>query len=74
MNEQVRLEMLIKVFDNQQPLISNADNKASISLSIQIFIMTTVLGASIVVNSYGRMVNSSCFSCRYCTAFYLHRS
>ena len=60
MNDQERLEILTKVFDNQQSLISNADNKANISLSVQIFLMTTVFGASIVVNTYSIVQNLSC--------------
>ena len=60
MDEQERLNILTKVFDNQQSLISNADNKANISLGIQVFLITTVFGASIVVNTYSRMANLSC--------------
>jgi len=54
-NEKDKIELLIKVFDNQQTLISNADTKANIALSIQTFIITTILGASIIVGTFSNI-------------------
>ena len=59
-NEQEKIELLIKVFDNQQTLIANADGKANIALSIQTFITTSILGASIVVDTFNRIIDFNC--------------
>lgn len=60
MNDKERLEILTKVYDNQQSLISNTDNKANISLGVQLFLMTTVFGASIIVDTSGISQKLSC--------------
>lgn len=60
MNDEERLEIMIKVYDNQQLLISNADNKANISLGVQLFLITTVFGTSLIVNTYGILQKLSC--------------
>ena len=62
MDEQEKLSILTKVFDNHQSLIANADNKANISLGIQIFLITSVSGASIIVSTYNRIANLSCLT------------
>lgn len=59
-DEKDKIELLTKVFDNQQTLISNADGKANISLTIQTFIITTVLGASILIDTFNNIVNFCC--------------
>ena len=59
-NEKDKTELLTKVFDNQQILISNADGKANIALSIQTFITTTVLGAAIIVDTFSKVAHFSC--------------
>ncbi len=50
-----KLDLLNKVFDNQQALISSADGKASIALSLQVFIATSVLGTSILVEPFTKI-------------------
>jgi hypothetical protein len=60
MNDEERLKILTKVYDNQQSLISNADKKANISLGVQLFLMTTVFGASVIVNAPGMAQSLSC--------------
>jgi hypothetical protein len=55
-----KIDILIKVFENQQTLISNADGKANISLGIQTFLMTTVFGASMIVNTFNSIANLNC--------------
>jgi len=60
-NENDKIGLLTKVFDNLQALISNADNKANIALSIQTFITTTVLGAAIIVDTLNKIAEYSCF-------------
>ncbi len=59
--EQEKVAILTKVFDNQQVLISKADAKANIALSIQTFIITTILGASIVFDIFNKVSSLSCF-------------
>lgn len=56
------IELLIKVFDNQQAIISNADTKASISISIQTFIITSVLGASIITDTFNNINELRCLA------------
>lgn len=52
MDKKEKIELLIKIFENQQTLIANADSKANISLSVQTFIATTVLGATVIVGTF----------------------
>lgn len=52
MTEENRISLMQKVFENQQALIMGADNKASISLSIQTFVVSTVLGATLINKSF----------------------
>jgi hypothetical protein len=60
MDEKDKIEILLKVYENQQSLISNADIKANISLGVQLFLLTTVFGTSLIVNTYGLLQNLSC--------------
>ncbi len=53
-NENDRIELLTNVYNSQQTLISNADSKANIALSIQTFITTTVLSAAIIVGAFNK--------------------
>ena len=59
-NQKEKIELLIKVFDNQQTLISNTDTKSNISLSLQTFILTAVLGTSIIVDTFNNVLGYSC--------------
>jgi hypothetical protein len=69
-DEKNKIDVLIKVFDNQQMLISNADSKANISLSIQTFVITTVLGTSIIVDTLKNILQTCCSTQRlYYTIF-----
>lgn len=71
-NGKDKIELLTKIFDNQQALISNADSKSNISLSIQIFIITTVLGASVIVDTFNNLSNfCCCVKLFYCFLFTL---
>lgn len=47
-NEKEKIELLIKVFDNQQNLISNTDSKSNISIGLQTFLLTTIMGTSVI--------------------------
>lgn len=58
-NDDDNIELLIKVFDNQQTIISNADTKANISITIQTFIITSVLGASIITDTFNNIAGLS---------------
>lgn len=59
-NEIDRVELLVKVFENQQTLISNADSKANIALGVQTFVTTTVLGAAVIVDTFKKIIDYSC--------------
>lgn len=61
MNDKDRIDVLLKIFDNQQSLISFADNKANISLGVQVFLITTVFGTSLISNTFSFLSNHSCF-------------
>lgn len=67
-NESDKIELLTKVFDNQQTLISNADGKANIALSIQTFITTSVLGAAIIVDTLTKVEG---FCCSLILSYYI---
>ena len=56
-SENDRIELLTNVYNSQQTLISNADGKANIALSIQTFISSTVLGATIIAGTFNRTEN-----------------
>jgi hypothetical protein len=47
-NENEKIDLLIKVYENQQSLISNTDTKSNISIGLQTFVLTTILGASLL--------------------------
>ncbi len=58
-DEREKIELLEKVFDNQQTLISSADSKANIALTIQTFMTTSVLGATVIVDTLGKVAKCS---------------
>jgi hypothetical protein len=55
-NDKERIELLIKVFENLQSLISNTDTKSNISIGLQTFVLTTVLGATILGKTLGTIL------------------
>jgi hypothetical protein len=58
-NEKEKIELLLKVFDNQQTLISNTDTKSNITIGLQTFVLTTILGASIISNTLNNVLQHS---------------
>lgn len=61
-SENEKVELLEKIFDNQQALITSADSKANIALTIQTFITTTVLGAAVIVGTLSKVAGCSSFA------------
>lgn len=69
-NVKVKFDFLIKIFDNQQTLIFNADSKANIALGIQSFITTTILGASFITDIFKTILNlNEYIKISYCLLF-----
>lgn len=53
MDTNKKIEFITKVYENLQNLIALADNKANISLTIQTFLLSIVLGSSYLTGIFG---------------------
>jgi hypothetical protein len=59
MNDKDKIDLLTKVFDNQQTLISYTDTKSNIALGVQTFLTTSVLGTSMIVDTFSSVSNQN---------------